>query len=132
MNAAVAEWIDLCSVDDVPPLGARVVQRGAGVSDVALFRTADGRLFALEDRCPHKGGPLSQGIVAGERVTCPLHGWTIALVSGEALAPDSGATRTFALRVRQGRVLIEPAALDLQRAAPRPPACPLSANPKGA
>jgi nitrite reductase (NADH) small subunit len=131
MNAAVGAWIDLCAVDEVPPLGARIVQRAPGVADVAIFRAGDGRLFALEDRCPHRGGPLSQGIVAGTRVTCPLHGWTIELASGEAVAPDTGATRRFELRIEGGRVLIECAAFDLSSASAKPPPCPLStARPK--
>ncbi|MEW5879937.1 MAG: nitrite reductase small subunit NirD [Pseudomonadota bacterium] len=120
------EWIDICAVEDVPPLGARVVRRGVAVADVAIFRAGDGALHALEDRCPHKGGPLSQGIVAGERVTCPLHGWTIELASGHAVAPDRGATRRYALRVEGGRVLLEAGALSAAHAAPRPAPCPLS------
>ncbi|MFN3566583.1 MAG: nitrite reductase small subunit NirD [Burkholderiaceae bacterium] len=127
MNAPMHEWTDVCAFEDVPPLGARVVRRDAHVADVALFRTGDGRLFALEDRCPHKGGPLSQGIVAGERVTCPLHGWAIELGTGAAVAPDHGATRCFAVRVVDGRVLLDAAAWDLSAAAPRVAACPLSA-----
>lgn len=120
------EWIDICAVEDVPLLGARVVRRGPGVADVAVFRVADGGLYALEDRCPHRGGPLSQGIVAGGRVTCPLHGWTIELASGEAVAPDRGVTKRYAVRVAAGRVLLAADALDPAAAAPRPPPCPLS------
>ncbi|MCX8006231.1 MAG: nitrite reductase small subunit NirD [Burkholderiaceae bacterium] len=126
MNAVGREWIEVCALDDLPALGARVLRRGAAVADIALFRTADGRVHALEDRCPHRGGPLSQGIVAGGRVTCPLHGWTIELDSGAAVAPDVGTTRRFAVRVEQGRVLLEAAAFDLACAAPKPPPCPLS------
>lgn len=126
MNAAVREWVDICSLEEVPPLGARVIERGRRAAAVALFRTADGRVFALEDRCPHRGGPLSQGIVHGERVTCPLHGWTIELASGVAVAPDVGTTRRFEVRIEAGRVLLDPAALDRWCAAPKPPPCPLS------
>jgi nitrite reductase (NADH) small subunit len=126
MNAALQHWVDVCAADEVPPLGARVLERGAQCAAIALFRAGDGRIFALEDRCPHKGGPLSQGIVAGERVTCPLHGWTIELETGEAVAPDAGTTRRFAVHVVGGRVLIEAAALNDGNAAPRLPPCPLS------
>lgn len=126
MNAALQHWIDVCAADDVPLLGARVLERGPEYAAIALFRAGDGRVFALEDRCPHKGGPLSQGIVAGARVTCPLHGWTIELETAEAVAPDAGATRRFAVRIVGGRVLIEAAALDVANAAPRVTACPLS------
>lgn len=126
MNAGVSAWIDVCGIDEVPLLGARIVARGPAVADVAVFRTASDRLYALEDRCPHKGGPLSQGIVHGERVTCPLHGWTIELASGQAVAPDAGTVRRFAVRTAFGRVLLEAAALDCSNASPKPPPCPLS------
>lgn len=98
-----AEWVRICRVDDIPPLGARVLQR-TGEDDIALFRTASDTVHAMVDRCPHKGGPLSQGIVAGESVTCPLHNWNIALASGEACAPDVGCARKFPVRVEAGEV----------------------------
>jgi nitrite reductase (NADH) small subunit len=102
MNA----WTAVCRVDDIPRLGARRVAREHGAA-VAVFRTADDRLFALLDRCPHKGGPLSQGIVAGDGVSCPLHNWTIGLGDGCARAPDAGCTPTFALRVDAGTVFLD-------------------------
>ena len=92
------QWITVCTVDDIPRLGARRVRRAAG-ADIALFRVADDRVFALLDRCPHKGGPLSQGIVFGERVACPLHNWSIGLADGEAAAPDEGRTARFAVQL---------------------------------
>jgi len=92
------DWKKICRVDDIPVLGARRVQRPAG-ADVAVFRTADDRVFALLDRCPHKGGPLSQGIVFGEHVACPLHNWAISLEDGQARAPDIGCATRFAVRV---------------------------------
>jgi nitrite reductase (NADH) small subunit len=104
------DWIDLCALEDVPLRGARVVHRVGG-EDIAVFRTGSGRVFALRDRCPHKGGPLSQGIVHGERVTCPMHGWTIALDTGEAVAPDRGCARHLALKVDAGRVMLDAAGL---------------------
>jgi len=97
------DWKTICRVDDIPSLGARRVRRPAG-GDVAVFRTADDRVFALLDRCPHKGGPLSQGIVFGEHVACPLHNWAIALEDGQARAPDVGCTTKFAVRVIDGVV----------------------------
>jgi nitrite reductase (NADH) small subunit len=98
MNARTPIWQAVCAVDDIPPLGARRVAREQGVA-VAVFRTGDDRVFALLDRCPHKGGPLSQGIVFGESVACPLHNWTISLVDGEARAPDTGCAVRFACKV---------------------------------
>lgn len=97
------DWKAICRVDDIPVLGARRVQRPAGAA-VAIFRTADDRVFALLDRCPHKGGPLSQGIVFGEHVACPLHNWAISLVDGQARAPDIGCATRFAVRVDGGDV----------------------------
>ncbi|WFC41580.1 nitrite reductase small subunit NirD [Pseudoxanthomonas sp. SE1] len=108
----IMSWVEVCALDDIPLLGARVLVR-AGQDDIALFRPAGDRVFALADRCPHKGGPLSQGIVAGDSVTCPLHAWQIALDSGQACAPDVGCVRRFDVEVRDGMVwLCLAAALD--------------------
>ncbi|MCC9000226.1 MAG: nitrite reductase small subunit NirD, partial [Candidatus Contendobacter sp.] len=79
------DWHEIGELDDIPRLGSRVVNTPYG--DVAIFRAADDQVFALRDRCPHKGGPLSQGIVYGHRVTCPLHNWVLELDSGQAVAP---------------------------------------------
>jgi nitrite reductase (NADH) small subunit len=99
----MSDWIFICDVIDIPVLGARRVRRARG-ADVAVFRSADDRVFALLDRCPHKGGPLSQGIVFGEHVACPLHNWAISLVDGQARAPDVGCATRFAVRVEGGGV----------------------------
>ncbi len=100
------DWKLICRVDDIPRLGARRVARENG-APVAVFRTADDRVFALLDRCPHKGGPLSQGIVAGDGVACPLHNWTIGLADGCARAPDAGCTSRFAVMVQGGAVMLD-------------------------
>ena len=102
----MSDWTPICKLDDIPVLGARRVQRAHGHA-VALFRAADDRVFALLDRCPHKGGPLSQGIVFGESVACPLHNWTIDLADGCAPAPDQGCTTKFSVRVEAGTVLLD-------------------------
>jgi nitrite reductase (NADH) small subunit len=102
-SAPALDWVEVCRVEDIPSLGARVLER-EGDDNIALFRTASGKVFALRDRCPHKGGPLSQGIVAGETVTCPLHSWNLGLDSGEARAPDVGCVATFPVRVEDGVV----------------------------
>lgn len=98
-------WTHVCSVSDIPRLGSRVVKRADG--DVALFRTANDEVFALHDHCPHKGGALSQGIVHGKTVTCPLHGWNIAFETGEACAPDEGCTMRFAVKVDGEAVFVQ-------------------------
>ena len=100
------DWKAVCSVDEIPRLGARRVRRDAG-ADVALFRAADDHVFALLDRCPHSGGPLSQGIVFGHSVACPLHNWTIGLADGCARAPDVGCALTFAVMVEAGQVYLD-------------------------
>ncbi len=102
-------WIEVGELSEIPRLGSRVVRLPGG--DVAVFRTGDDRVFALRDACPHRGGPLSQGIVHGHRVTCPLHNWVIELESGEAAGPDTGCTAGYAVKVQQGRVWlsVEPA-----------------------
>ena len=102
----MSEWKAVCRVDDIPVLGARRLPRNAG-TDVAIFRNAEDKVFALLDRCPHKGGPLSQGIVFGESVACPLHNWTIGLADGCARAPDDGCTTRFSSRVEDGVVHLD-------------------------
>lgn len=101
-----AQWTPVCRVEDIPVLGSRTVRRPAGL-DVAVFRNAEGGVFALLDRCPHKGGPLSQGIVFDNRVACPLHNWTIGLADGRAQAPDEGCAPRFAVRVADGLVHLD-------------------------
>ncbi len=98
-------WTEVCAVTDIPRLGARVLARAEG--DIAIFRTAQDQVFALLDRCPHKGGALSEGIVAGHTVTCPLHAWNISLETGHACAPDEGCARRFPVKVEFGTVFIE-------------------------
>ena len=99
-------WVSICHIDDIPVLGSRRVERSQGAA-VALFRTGTDAVFALLDRCPHKGGPLSQGIVFGERVACPLHNWSIGLCDGVAAAPDEGCTPRFAVQVLSGQVHLD-------------------------
>ena len=100
-------FVAVCSLADIPVLGARVVERpGHPDGNIAIFRTTDDRVFAILDRCPHKGGPLSQGIMYGDRVACPLHNWSIQLGNGEAVAPDVGCARTFPVNVERGIVFV--------------------------
>jgi nitrite reductase (NADH) small subunit len=95
-------WIDLGAANDIPRLRAKTFRLGG--ETIAVFRTSSDEYFALLDRCPHKGGPLSEGIVSGRSVACPLHGWVIALDSGNAVAPDEGCAPTLPLRVGGGRI----------------------------
>lgn len=95
-------WLDICDLEEINVLRSRIVSGPKG--DIALFRTSADEVFALDDRCPHKGGPLSQGIIYGKRVACPLHNWQIELESGEAVAPDAGCAHRHHARVVNGRV----------------------------
>ena len=104
MDGHVSIWVDVGHLDDIPRLGSRVVATSA--IDIAIFRTRDDRVFALHDRCPHKAGKLSQGIVHGEQVTCPLHNWVIGLPDGRAKDPDEGCARTVPVRLENGRILL--------------------------
>ena len=102
----MTDWKKICFVTDIPVLGARRVSRAKGL-DVAVFRNSEDKVFALLDRCPHKGGPLSQGIVHGESVACPLHNWNIGLADGCAKGPDEGCTPKFAVQVKDGVVFLD-------------------------
>jgi nitrite reductase (NADH) small subunit len=99
------DWTEVCPLADIEPLGSRVASSSQG--DIAIFRSGDDQVFALHDKCPHKGGPLSQGMVHGTSVTCPLHGWKIGLADGQAAAPDQGCTRRFAVKVEAGTVWLQ-------------------------
>ena len=101
----MSDWIDIGSIHDVPRQGSRTVKLSSG--EIGVFRTLDDRIFALENRCPHKHGPLSQGIVHGHAVTCPLHNWRISLATGEALGEDQGCVPVVAVRQDGDRILIQ-------------------------
>jgi nitrite reductase (NADH) small subunit len=100
------KWTAICPVDEIPRLGARVVRRGVS-PNIAVFRSGSDQFFALADRCPHRGGPLSQGIVYGDRVACPLHNTSVELGTGCAVAPDKGQVQRFAVKVVAGIVYID-------------------------
>ena len=107
------DWIDIGLERDVPFRGSRLVTTSRG--NIAVFKAFDGKIFALWDKCPHKGGPLSQGIVNGHSVTCPLHNWVVALDTGEVKGPDKGCARKVELMVEDGRIYM--AAATLRRSA---------------
>lgn len=101
----MSNWTKVAALEEIPRLGSRVVRSAKG--DIAVFRTSDDRVFALHDSCPHKQGPLSQGIVYGDRVACPLHAWQISLTDGKAQEPDVGETACYAVKVEDGTVYLE-------------------------
>ncbi|HHI92353.1 MAG TPA: nitrite reductase small subunit NirD [Gammaproteobacteria bacterium] len=100
----MSDWIEVGTIDDIPVLGARVVSTADG--NIGVFRTADDEIFALRDECPHQKGPLSQGIVHGNQVTCPLHNWNIELDGGEAVAPDEGCTASYPVKIEDGKIFL--------------------------
>ncbi len=101
----MSHWIDIANLADIPQRGARVVKTADGC--VAIFRTAEDEVFALNNACPHKAGPLAEGIVHGKAVTCPLHNWVISLETGEAQGADQGRVSTYPARVVDGRILLD-------------------------
>jgi nitrite reductase (NADH) small subunit len=100
----MSNWIKIVALEEIPKLGSRVIKTDS--LNIAVFRTSDNKVFAMKDECPHKKGPLSQGIVHGSSVTCPLHNWKIDLASGEALGPDQGCTNTYPVKVENGMVYL--------------------------
>lgn len=115
MTAPAGNWVPVGNAEDIPLRGARVVRTGHG--DIAVFRTASGDVLAIEDRCPHRGGPLSEGIVHGDAVTCPLHNWVISLRTGMAEGADSGCVKVVPVKCESGRIYLCQAALGALTAA---------------
>ncbi len=106
----MSNWVKVAPFDEIPKLGARVVRTKDSeqkVFDIGVFRTEDDRIFAINNSCPHKAGPLSQGIVYGDKVACPLHSWKISLVDGKAEEPDVGETACYNTKVEDGIVYLE-------------------------
>ena len=114
-HIASISWIEIGALADVPRRGARCITTPLG--KVAVFRTASDEVFAIDDKCPHKGGPLSQGIVHGAQVTCPLHNWVFSLETGRAQGADDGAVRTYPVHTDNGRLFIDASILSAVTAA---------------
>jgi len=100
----MSDWLEITTLDEIPVLGSRVVETDS--VKIAIFRGNDDSIFAIKDECPHKQGPLSQGIMHGDSVTCPLHNWKISLLNGEALGADEGCTNTYKTKVENGKVFL--------------------------
>ncbi len=105
----MSNWIDIAALDAIPQRGARLVKSVHGC--VAVFRTGADEVFALDNACPHKQGPLAEGIVHGNAVTCPLHNWVISLETGLVQGPDEGQVATYPAKVQDGRILLDAAFL---------------------
>lgn len=98
-------WLEITTLDQIPRLGSRVIETDS--VNIAIFRGSDDSVFAIKDECPHKKGPLSQGIMHGDSVTCPLHNWKISLVSGAALGVDEGCTNVYETKIEDGKVFLK-------------------------
>ncbi|MEP3246470.1 MAG: nitrite reductase small subunit NirD [Sneathiella sp.] len=109
MNAPIKtlkkSWIEIGAIQDIPVRGSRCISYGD--TTIAVFRTSQNDVFALEDKCPHKNGPLSQGIVHDGCVTCPLHNWIISLETGQAQGADEGQTKIFPIRMEGQKILLQ-------------------------
>jgi len=101
----MSHWLEIAAVNEIPLLGSRVIEMAT--VNVAVFRGKEDRIFAIKDQCPHKKGPLSQGIMHGDSVTCPLHNWKISLVSGEALGADEGCTNVYETKIESGIIYLK-------------------------
>jgi nitrite reductase (NADH) small subunit len=102
----MTEWKKICALGDVPVLGSRVLESDTH-GRIAVFRNAADEVFAVRDKCPHMAGPLSQGIVHGKIVTCPLHSWKIQLDDGQVVPPDVGCVKHFPVKVDMGEIFLE-------------------------
>jgi nitrite reductase (NADH) small subunit len=104
---AVRGFVRVGALDDLPLGEGRAVHVGA--REIALFRAADREVHAIHARCPHANGPLADGILAGGRVTCPLHAWKIEVATGEATSPagNCDAVQTYTLELRGDEVWVE-------------------------
>ncbi len=100
----MSNWTQITQLEDIPKLGARVIK--TDTIEIAIFRTTNDEVFAIKNQCPHKQGPLSEGIVHGSSVTCPLHNWKIDLASGKALGADEGCTNTYSTKIEDGVVYL--------------------------
>lgn len=104
MNEQVINWLDIGTLADIPVQGSRRINLNS--TTVAVFRTTNDEVFAIEDKCPHAGGPLSAGIVHGNCVTCPLHNWVISLQDGTAQGADEGCVKRFGVKFKGERLLL--------------------------
>ena len=111
----MSNWIDIAALEAIPQRGARLIKTMHGC--VAVFRTGTDEVYALDNACPHKAGPLADGIVHGASVTCPLHNWVISLETGKAQGADEGQVNTYPARIEDGRILLDAAFLKQREAA---------------
>ena len=100
----MAKWYKITEIENIPFMGSRKVE--IGEIEIAIFKTRDGSIFAINNICPHKKGKLSEGLVHETQVTCPLHNWEIDLKTGLTLGNDKGCTRIYETRIEEGIIYI--------------------------
>ena len=118
-KAALKRWVRLTSAASIPLREGRAVRVGA--EEVAVFNLGD-RFLAIQNRCPHRNGPLADGIVSGDAVVCPLHAWKVGLETGAVSRPADtmACVQTFPAREESGIVLVEmPVASEIETKAAR-------------
>ena len=105
-KSLVNKWVRITGIENIPLREGRGVQIAG--HDIAIFNLGD-RILAVENKCPHRGGPLADGIVSGSNVVCPLHAWKVDLASGEVVNQSMNAPciKTYATRFENGVVLLE-------------------------
>lgn len=108
-NTITSQWVDVCALEDIPVRGARRLSWKQ--QELGVFRTSAHEVYVIDNKCPHKQGPLTEGIVHDTGVTCPLHNFVIDLPSGRARGADEGCVKTFPVEVRDGRVIVDVGAL---------------------
>jgi nitrite reductase (NADH) small subunit len=101
----MTDWKKIIRLDQIPILGSRVVK--IDTVNIAIFRGKNDTIYAIKDACPHKQGPLSQGIMHGDSVTCPLHNWKISLTTGKALGANEGCTHIYNTKVENGEIFLK-------------------------
>jgi len=102
MTRTMAE-VTLAPLEAIPPGEGRICSVSG--EEVAVFRTRAGVVFACQAACPHKGGPLADGLVGGTTLICPLHGWKFDLTTGAALTGECGV-KTFSVRVNDDNWIV--------------------------
>ncbi|MCP4971204.1 MAG: nitrite reductase small subunit NirD [Arcobacter sp.] len=95
----MANWVKITNIDEIPFMGSRKIL--IKDKEIAVFKTKDNSIFAVNNECPHKQGNLSEGLVHENQVTCPLHNWDIDLKTGEAQGNDCGCTKTYESKIEK-------------------------------
>ncbi|HTS54537.1 MAG TPA: Rieske 2Fe-2S domain-containing protein [Burkholderiales bacterium] len=104
-GGASSGWLHVCRIDQIARPGVHTL--ALPDLNVAVFQLADGRMFGIEDRCPHRGARLSAGVVYdSDKIACLDHGWGVRLTDGGVEPPERGCVRVFPVKVEDGAVLV--------------------------